>query len=59
LEDAKKKGVRNILRDYGIKLPLQTVADVKKFSEELHINSLKNEEGVTRQRRAELVSFIF
>lgn len=58
LEEAKKRGVVNILKDYNVKLPMDTIKEVQKFSEDMFNNNLIDPKTkVTRNRRGELVSF--
>ena len=58
LEEMEKNGLRDILSEYKILLPLSTIEEVKEFASNLDENTLKDPQGRVRGRRGELVSDI-
>ena len=61
LEKAKKTGCANILRDYNVKLPFNTIEEVRQFASDMFKNTLDDPRnpGGKRNRRGELVSWLF
>jgi hypothetical protein len=58
LEEMEKNGTRDILAEYDLLLPLNSIEEVKEFANSLYVNTKKNPQGVLRDRRGELVSCI-
>ena len=47
--------VLDIPKEYGLKLPLETIEEVENFARGLDVNNLSDELGNQRNRRLELV----
>jgi polysaccharide deacetylase 2 family uncharacterized protein YibQ len=56
MQELAKNGGIDILAEYNILLPLNSMEEVKAFAESLNVNNLVDEKNHVRRRRAEIVS---